>query len=302
MAEAGIRDPALERRKSRAAAVSLIYNVALAAIKIAAAVLTGSVSILSEAVHSSVDVVASLMAFFGIRAAAAPPDDEHPYGHGKIESLAGFGESLLLLMIVCFVLIEAVVKLRGGGEVANLGLGIGVMALSVATSALVANFMLKAAKETQSLALESNGRHLMADFWTSVGVLAALAATAASGWRWVDPVAAIAIAVWMAWGAVRLANKAVQHLIDRRLSDEEIAKINALILESPEILGHHRLRSRHSGNVRYVDLHIVVPNDWSVVQAHAVADAMEKRIAEGIQPAHVVIHVDPFDPAKVKGS
>jgi cation diffusion facilitator family transporter len=158
--------------------------------------------------------------------------------------------------------------------------------------------MVAVAKRTNSLALKSNGQHLTADFVTSLGVLVALAATQLTGWSWVDPVMAIVIALWMAYGAVHLAGEAFHHLIDRRLSDEELDHIEAILLAHPEVLGHHRLRSRLSGNMRYIDMHIVVPNDWTLIQAHHVADELEKQIAHELTPAQVVIHVDPYDAGK----
>jgi cation diffusion facilitator family transporter len=284
--------------KRRATAVSLAFNALQSLLKIAAAVVTGSVSVLSEAVHSSTDVVASMMAFVGVRAASAPPDEEHPYGHGKIESLAGFGESILLFCIVVYICAESITRLLHKPTLEKLDLGLVVMTLSAIGCLLVSRYVTHVAKKTKSVALKSNGRHLLADFVTSLGVLAALAGTKLTGWAWLDPAIAIVLALWMCYGAWTTAAEAFQHLIDRRLEDEELAKIQEVVESNPEVLGHHRLRSRLSGDMRYVDMHIVLPSSYSLVQAHAVADELEKKIAFELAPAQVVIHVDPYDEIK----
>lgn len=285
--------------KRRAATLSLSYNVVLTALKLVAALYTGSVSMLSEAAHGATDIVASGFGWISVRAAAAPPDEEHPYGHGKIEALAGFGESVLLLFIVGYIVFEASRRLAFGAEPAQLDLALAVMALSVVTSFFVGRHVTEVGKKTQSLVLMSNGQHLMVDFWTSVGVLLALGITKLTGWVWADAVAALLLACWLAWGAWKMTRRAFHELIDRRLPDDEIRIIEKIIGEEKDVLGCHRLRTRHSGQTHYIEMHIVLPNDWSLVRAHDLADSLEKRIADALPPAHVVIHVDPFDEAKV---
>jgi cation diffusion facilitator family transporter len=281
--------------KRRAAALSLVYNVALTVIKLVAALITGSVSLLSETIHSATDIVASAIAFVSVRAAAVPPDEEHPYGHGKIESLAGFGESVLLLLIVVYVVFESIQRLLFKTTVENLDVGIWVMVGSIVSSLIVARHVQGVAKRTGSLALLSNGQHLMVDFWTSMGVLAALLVTRFSGWREADAVFAIGLAAWLGLNAWRLCVTAFHQLIDRRLEDGEIERIEEIVRAHPGIISHHKLRTRLSGTTRYIDFHIVVPNEWSVVQAHECADALEKTLEREMDPAQVVIHVDPFD-------
>jgi cation diffusion facilitator family transporter len=293
-------DPAFEARlKKRAAAVSLAYNVTLTLLKLAAAVLSGSVSLLSEATHSATDIVASGIAFLSVRAASAPPDEEHPYGHGKIESLAGFGESILLLMIVCYVAFESVQRLIKGSQVQNLDFGIAVMVFSAVTNFAVARYVKRIADRSGSLALQSNSQHLLMDCVTSAGVLVALLATRLTGWQAADPVFALGFAAWMAFGAWKLARQAFDQLIDRRLETDEIDRIKELVESHEGLLGYHRLRTRLSGDTRYVDMHIVVPNEWTLAQAHDAADGLEKSIADLLKPAVVFIHVDPYDATKV---
>ena len=282
----------------RAAALSLAWNIFQTVLKIGAAVLTRSVSVFSEAAHSSIDVIASLMAFAGVRVGAAPPDEEHPYGHGKVESLAGFGESMLLFGTVVYILVTAISRLLHKPAIERVDFGVVVMAISAVGCFLVSRYLAFASKQTHSIALKSNGQHLTADSVTSIGVLLALALTKITNLYWVDPAMAILIACWMTLGAWRLMVEAFDHLIDKRLSDAELDRIEQILNAHKEVLGHHRLRSRMSGNMRYIDMHIVVPNEWSVVQAHNVADELEKTIAYHLSPAQVVIHVDPYDAAK----
>ncbi len=289
---------AAHAQKHRAASASLGFNLLSTGFKLVAAVLTGSVALFSEAVHSLTDVVASSIAFVSVKAAAAPPDEEHQYGHGKIESLAGFGESILLFVIVVYIVVSSVQRLVAGVGAERLGLGMAVMGASAIGSVAVGLYVTGIGRRTGSLALQSNGQHLRVDAVTSVGVLAALAITAITGWKQADPVVAILLAFWIAFGAWMLAKKAFDQLIDRRLPDQEVRAIQAIVKDHEGILSCHRLRSRLSGNERYIDMHIVVPNQLTVVEAHELADRLEKQITGQLAPAHVVIHVDPYDESK----
>ncbi|HEY0866241.1 MAG TPA: cation diffusion facilitator family transporter [Fimbriimonas sp.] len=282
----------------RAASVSLLYNITLTILKLLGAFLTGSISLLSEAVHSATDIVASTIAYYSVRAASAPPDEEHPYGHGKIESMAGFVESVLLLLIVVYIVMEAVSRLLHGAQVANLDVGIYVMLFSCVTSYGTGRYVSRVGESTESLALRSNGQHLMVDFWTSVGVLGGLLVTRLTGLTSADPLLALALAVWIARNAAKLSYEAYQQLIDRRMEVAEIAKIHETIRDTRGVISYHKLRTRHSGNAHQIDVHIVVPSEWSVVQAHDLADELEQKLSREFVPAVVTIHVDPYDPAK----
>lgn len=290
----------VQAEKRRAAGASLGFNLLSTAFKLIAAVLTGSVALLSEAVHSMTDVVASSIAYVSVRVAAAPPDEEHPYGHGKVESLAGFAESILLLIIVVYIVFESIRKLISGGGVERLGFGMIVMGASALGAVVVGLYVTSVGRKSGSLALQSNGQHLRVDAVTSLGVLVALAVTALTGWKQADSVVAILLAAWIGFSAWLLAKQAFDQLIDRRLPDEEVTTIRAIVAKHDGILGCHRLRSRLSGSQRYIDMHIVVPNQLTVVEAHELADQLEKHISEALEPAQVVIHVDPYDESKAE--
>ncbi|MCS7208495.1 MAG: cation diffusion facilitator family transporter, partial [Fimbriimonadales bacterium] len=219
--------------------------------------------------------------------------------HGKVETLAGFGESILLMLVVGYLLLEGVRRLIVGSTLEQLEWGVGVMALSTLTSLVVGQYVWRVGKRTHSLALMSNGQHLMIDFWTSLGLLIALGVIYFTGWVFIDALLAIVIALWLFRGAWQLATRAFHELIDHRLPQEEIALIDHILRSEPNLLNYHNLRTRRSGATRYVDVHIVLPNDWSLQRAHEVADTLEKRIAHALRPAVVTIHVDPYDPMRV---
>lgn len=289
----------MSNRASRAAAWSLAFNVGQTFLKLGAAGLTGSVSLLGEAIHSAADILASLIAYLGIKKASEPPDDEHPYGHGKLESLAGFAESILIVLTVLYVATEAIRHLIYGGNTQKLESGMVVLAVTATGGFLLSRIVKKVAVEENSLALLADAQHLSIDFVTTVGVLVALAVTHFTKWANADPVFALLLCGHMLYSGWKLGHEAVQQLIDRRLSDDDMALIENILSTEKRMLSYHRLRTRLSGNTRYVDLHAVVPNDWSVVQAHELADSLEERIETALSPCVAVIHVDPFDATKV---
>lgn len=288
------------RAKQRAASISLAFNVVSTLVKIIAAVLTGSVGLLSEAIHSATDVFSSGIALASVNAAAAPPDEEHPFGHGKIESLAGFGESVMLFGIVAYVVFEAIARLIKPHKVESLDLGVAVMAASALGALVVGLYARNVARRTESLALLSNSQHLMVDFVTSLGVLGGLLLVRATGWIWADSAVALVFAIWMCLGAYKLSYLAFHELIDVRLPPGEIARIEKLVASEPIILNCHKLRTRRSGNIRHIDMHIVVPREMTLIDAHDAADRLEKLIERELAPANVVIHVDPYDPSRVR--
>lgn len=282
--------------KRRAASLSLGYNIGATALKIVAAALTGSVSLLSEASHSATDIVASLLAYFAIRAAAAPPDDEHTYGHSKMETMAGFGESILLLVVVGYIAFEAIKRFLEPAIIDNAPFGIGVMIASAVSSLLVGLHVRGVGRLSRSTALEANGQHLLIDCYTSVGVLVALVITFLTGWTQADALIGLLFAIWLGFGAWQMFRRAFGELVDARLPDDTHARVETVLRDDPRIYGFHQLRTRKASTVSFVEAHIEVPADWTVRQAHDVADDLEKKIAATIPPAVVIIHVDPHDP------
>ncbi len=284
--------------KGRAATASLATNTCLIAVKLIAAALTGSISLFSEAAHSATDVFASALTFASVRAAAVPPDEDHNYGHGKIESLAGFGESILLGAIVIYIVFESIPRFIDPKPITMPWVGMGVMLASAIASLVVGGYVRRVGVKTESQALQTNGFHLTIDSISSAGVFVAIAIHQIAHWSAADPAVALLIAVWIAYNAWRLAQDAFQQLIDRRVTDEDLELIKGALTGDTRILSYHKLRTRHSGSCHYVDVHVVVARDQSLLEAHSVADDLEDRIEAVLSPSQVVVHVDPFDPAK----
>jgi cation diffusion facilitator family transporter len=283
------------RRKSRAALVSVISNTTLVVVKLIVGLLSGSVSILSEAIHSANDLLASLIAYFSVRISDRPADFDHPFGHGKAESISGLIEATLILFAAAWIVYEAVLRIQHGGEVAHLELGTGVMIFSVIMNTIVAKYLFKISREEDSLALEADAQHLSTDVYTSLGVALGLALVWITGWHIIDPIVAIIVAVLIAGIGWKLVKNAGHHLMDSSLPPTEIAGISEIVDADKRVASWHELRTRKSGSQRHIDLHIVLPSDSTLMQAHEIADELEKKIANRFSNAHVVIHVDPYD-------
>jgi len=286
---------AIEIRKERAASLSLVYNIAATAVKLVAAGLTGSIALFSEAAHSATDIVTSLMAWIGVRAAAAPPDEDHNYGHGKIESVVGFGEAVLLLVIVVYVAYEAALRLIKPVPVENIDFGLAVMAASAVSSFAVGRYVWAVGQSTESSALKSNGQHLLVDCWTSVAVLIGLALQKLTPFVQADSLVAVVFCGWLGYNAWKMLTVAFHELIDSRVADSEVQQVRDILDADPDILSYHALRTRHSGSLHYIEAHIVVPGEWTVSHAHAIADRLEDQIEAALAPATALIHVDPPD-------
>ena len=225
--------------KSRAAAVSVASNATLVVLKLIVGVVSRSVSILSEAIHSANDLVAALIAFTSTRVSDRPSNEEHPFGYGKAESLSGAVEAALILLAALWIVMEAVRKLVHGGEVEHLGLGAAVMGLSAVVNTGVSLCLFRVAKREDSLALEADAHHLATDVYTSAGVAIGLLVVRLTGWHVVDPLVAIAVALLIArmgWG---LTVQASGQLMDRRLPPEEVAEIEKALRAEPRLLGFH---------------------------------------------------------------
>jgi len=289
-------------RKTLAAAVSVGSNSLLIALKLVVGWMSGSVSILAEAIHSANDLVAALIALISVRIAERPPDAQHPYGHGKAEGISAAIEALLIVGAAIWIIVEAVGRILHPRPVENLPLGIAVMGVSALLNTVVSRYLFCVAREEDSPALEADAQHLATDVYTSLGVVGGLALTGVTGWYLVDPLVAIAVALLILHIGWNLTTKSVHHLMDTQLPSAEVSRIEHILNGETRIHSWHNLRTRKAGNTRHIDLHIVFRNDATLVEAHQVADELEKRIAAELAPAHVVIHVDPYDPEKEKAN
>lgn len=286
---------ARDRQAQSAARLSLLYNVVQTGLKLVGASLTGSVSLLSEGLHSLSDVLSSFISFVSVRASSAPPDDEHPYGHGKIDTLAGLSEAIVLFLFAIYTSVISIEKFFKKPEVVRVDVGLYIVLGCTVLGALIMTYIRKAAKETGSFALQSNVQHLTIDMLTSVGVLAALFVTKFSSWHYADPLFGLLLSIWLAFSSIRMIHRAFDEVIDRHIDPSELAKIKDILAGEPDLVSYHKLRTRHSGNWHYVDVHIVVPRNWTVVQGHELADRIEKSIERELNPAICTIHVDPAE-------
>jgi cation diffusion facilitator family transporter len=283
------------RTKRGAAGLSIASNTILIAIKLAAGALTGSIAIITEAVHSLIDLVASVIAYFSIRAADEPADAEHPYGHEKVENLAAAIEGMLILVGAGVIVYEATHQLVVGSSVERLGIGIAVMGISVLVNLGVSTVLSRQAKATESQALEGDASHLRTDAMTSAGVLFGLFLVEITGDAAFDPITALVVAVAIVWAGFRILRRSTAVLVDEALPDAEMDRIEAAIAaaRTPEVAGYHKLRARRAGVRRHIDLHVQYRTGTSLERAHELAHLMRDSIESEIPQAEVLIHAEP---------
>jgi cation diffusion facilitator family transporter len=285
-------------KRSRAAAVSIVSNTSLIALKVVAGLVTGSVSILTEAIHSSVDLAASFIAFFSVRQAETPADEQHRYGHEKFENVAAAAEGVLILIGSGVIVFAAIRSLVLGPELESLGFGIAVVAFATVVNLVVSTWLYRQARLSQSAALEGDAAHLRTDAFTSAGVLVGLALAQITGAHWLDPAIALVIAGAIVVTGTRIVARSWGVLVDEALPDAEQTAIREAIeaFASRGVVGYHQLRTRRAGARRYVDLHVQFRSGTSLEDAHATAhalqDEIERRLPGGTD---VLIHLEPAD-------
>ena len=283
------------RTKSGAATLSVVSNSLLIGLKLAAGAITGSIAILTEAIHSGIDLLASVIALVSVRRADAPPDEDHPYGHEKVENLAATIEGMLILVGAGIITFEATRRLVTGSEIEHLGVGIAVIAFSIVANLVVSTFIARRARELDSAALEGDAAHLWADALTSLGVLLGLVLVEVTGEPAFDAIAAIAVAAAIVISGVRIMRRSGRVLIDEAPPAEELDRIEAAIARAnvPEVAGYHKLRARRAGMRRWVDLHVQFRTGTSLERAHEAAHELRDAIKGEIGAADVLIHVEP---------
>jgi len=295
-APTGMIEPAAEHpRKSRAAAVSIASNSLLIVLKIVAGALTGSIAILTEAVHSSIDLVASVVAYFSIRKADEPADEDHQYGHAKVENLAAAIEGMLILVGAGVILFESVRRLADPAPVETIGVGIAVIGFSAVANLGVSTYLYRQARLTDSPALEGDAAHLRTDAATSAGVLVALVLVEVTGVEEIDPAAALLVAVAIVGAGARVLSRSTRVLVDESLPPEELTAVRAAVEGhgAPEVTGFHKLRARRAGSRRYVDLHVQFRPGTTLERAHQVSHELQGRIGSSVRNADVLIHLEP---------
>jgi cation diffusion facilitator family transporter len=291
-------------QRSRAAGLSIVSNTCLIVLKLVAGAVTGSVAIITEAIHSAVDLVASFIAYFSVRQAEEPADASHRYGHEKFENVAAAAEGVLILVGSGVIVYAAVRSLVVGPELEALGFGIGVVAFATVVNLIVSSWLYRRARETQSAALEGDAAHLRTDAFTSLGVLIGLALVHWTGAEWLDPLVALAIAAAIVVIGLRIVARAWGVLVDEALPDAELDAIREAIVDfAPRgLVGYHQLRTRRAGARRYVDLHLQFRAGMSLEEAHGIAHALQAEIDRRLPGgADVLIHLEPADKVRPGG-
>ncbi|CUB28130.1 cation transporter [Bacillus velezensis] len=279
---------------SKIAFLSVISNSLVVMLKIVVGIITGSVAILSEAIHSFLDLIAAFIAFISVRISKKPADTGHPYGHGKVENLSGTIETILIFAAGIWMIYECVQKLVNPAPVHLPVLGIVVMLAGALINLIVSKFVKREAEKVNSVAMKSNALHLLTDVYTSLGVAASLLVVTVTEWYILDPVIGMVLAMYIIYEAFKLMKEAFPPLIDTRLSEEEEKTILKIIETfQQEFIEIHDFRTRRSGPQEYIDFHLVVASHVTIKDVHDLCDRIERDITNEFKQAQVMIHPEP---------
>jgi len=287
----------IERRGLlRFALLSVVAAVVTIGLKTAAYIITGSIGLLSDALESLANLVAALVALYALWVAARPPDEEHTYGHTKAEYFSSGFEGLLIVAAAVGIVVAAVRRLIEPLPIQDPALGLLINALASVVNLAVARVLLRVGKRHESITLEADAQHLMADVWTSLGVIAGVTAAVATGWHRLDPIVAIAVALNVLRSGSRLLRRSVYGLLDTSLPEETLGKIKA-ILDGHSGAGvrYHALRTRQAGARRFISFHILVPGNWTVQRGHDLLERIEEQIREVVPNSVVDTHLEPIE-------
>ena len=280
--------------------MSVAAALATIALKTLAWWITGSVGLLSDALESLVNLAAALLALSMLRLAASPPDEKHPYGFSKAEYFSAGIEGALIVLAAAGILFTAIPRLIKPEplDAPLLGLGISFAASLINLGAAVV--LIRAGKRNHSVTLEAGGQHLMADVWTSAGVIVGVALVFLTGWLRLDPIVALAVAVHIVWTGIGLMRRSVRGLLDEAIPRDDQGEVTKIFREYSHRYGvtFHALRTRQAGARRFISFHLLVPDQWSVLQAHRLSEEIEERIRMLVPNAGVFVHIEPIsDPA-----
>ncbi|MEH7664759.1 cation diffusion facilitator family transporter [Bacillus velezensis] len=279
---------------SKIAFLSVISNSLVVMLKIVVGIITGSVAILSEAIHSFLDLIAAFIAFISVRISKKPADTGHPYGHGKVENLSGTIETILIFAAGIWMIYECVQKLVNPAPVHLPVLGIVVMLAGALINLIVSKFVKREAEKVNSVAMKSNALHLLTDVYTSLGVAASLLVVTVTEWYILDPIIGMVLAVYIIYEAFKLMKEAFPPLIDTRLSEEEEKTILKIIETfQQEFIEIHDFRTRRSGPQEYIDFHLVVASHVTIKDVHDLCDRIERDITNEFKQAQVMIQPEP---------
>ncbi len=280
--------------KEKAAKLSIISVSLLIVLKVVASILTGSISIRADAVHSTLDLIAAITTFIGVRISGRPADERHPFGHGKAENVSSIVVAGLIFTAAGIIIYTAVRRLTVGAPLELIGIGIYVTAAAIAINILISRYLLRVARATDSPALAADAHHLFSDVLSSVAVLGGLIVVRLTGLNILDPIIALLVALFILKVGYDTLRKSFGGLVDVRLPETEEAEIKSCIIEHySELVGFHKLRTRKAGSQRYIDLHLVMPKNASVNEAHRMCDHLEQDVENRLHHTSVTIHVEP---------
>lgn len=278
----------------RYAWLSILAAVLTIGIKALGYWLTRSVGLLSDALESGVNLVAAVTALGALTISAQPPDEDHAYGHQKVEYLSAGAEGGLIALAAIAIVITAIERLIDPQPLARLSLGLGLSAGASVINLIVGWILIRVGKREHSIALEADGHHLITDVWTSVGVLIGVGLVAITGWTLLDPIVAILVAIQIGWTAYRLLKRSALGLIDTALPKEQVQAIEN-VLGGYEQVQFHALRTRQAGNRSFISFHIQVPGEWSVQKGHDLLEAIEAEVRDLVPNATVFTHLEPVE-------
>jgi cation diffusion facilitator family transporter len=264
--------------------------------------MTGSVGLLSDALESFVNLAAAIFTLYVLAIAARPPDEEHAYGYSKAEYFGSGFEGTLILVAAGLIAATGIERLLHPLPLERVGLGLAVNAAASVVNFAVARVLLAAGRRHRSIALEADARHLLTDVWTSAGVIAGVAAVGLTGWLWLDPVIALAVAANILWSGARLVRRSVLGLLDRALPEDDRRAIDAVLADfRAQGIEFHALRTREAAGRSFVSMHVLVPGDWTVQRGHDAVEEIEEKIRGAIPAATVFTHLEPReDPASYR--
>jgi cation diffusion facilitator family transporter len=287
---------ATKRPLAHYAWVSVGAALTTIALKSFAYLLTGSVGLLSDALESGVNLVAALMAVWMLRLAATPPDARHEYGHAKAEYFSSALEGLLIFVTALLIGWTAIARLLAPRPLEGVGLGLGLSTGASLINLGVGQLLLRVGRREHSLALEADGHHLMTDVWTSVGVIAGVAIVALTGWLWLDPVIALAVALQILRTGVSLIGRSGGGLLDSAIpSEERDALVTVLDRYASDGATWHALRTRQAGRRRFMEVHVLVPGAWTVQRAHDLVEHLEAEVRAAVPHLRVHVHLEPLE-------
>jgi len=280
--------------KLRASIVSICGASILAVIKLITALLSGSMAIMAAAIDSLLDILMSCVNFMAIRHAEQPPDQSHPFGHGKFETLATLFQALIITASGGWIIYESVVRLAHNNQIKNVNQGIWVLAFSAAVSWLIAAHLRKVAHQTDSPALEADSLHFRMDIYSNLGLMVGLLLVRCFDIHWLDAALSIVVASYILHEVIQLIKRSLSDILDQELPEEIQLQIHQLITShGGQLAGYHGLRTRKAGSLKLMDFHLEVCKDMTVKEAHELTDKLEKRIKLEIARADVTIHVEP---------